>query len=93
MWLRLLIGIIVVYLLYRLIAGKKPRQGPSKTELKAGEDLVQDPVCRTYVPISHAHRLSIDGKVCYFCGAACLEQYKKEAVDKGQGEVRNDNNV
>jgi YHS domain-containing protein len=93
MWLRLLIGFIAVYLLYRLIAGKKPRQGPSKTELRAGEELVQDPICHAYVPISHAHRLSIDGKVCYFCGTACLEQYKKEAAEKGQGRGRNGNNV
>lgn len=82
MWLRLLIGIIVVYLLYRFVKGDKLRQGSRKRDLPpAGEDLVQDPVCHAYVPLSRACRTSIDGETRYFCSNECLERYRKENID------------
>jgi YHS domain-containing protein len=82
MWLRLVIGIIVVYLLYRLIKGSKPHKGSLKRDLPPpGEDLVEDPVCHAYVPVSLACHTSIKGKTMYFCSNSCLEQYKKVKSD------------
>jgi YHS domain-containing protein len=90
MWLRLIIGIIVIYLLLKMIrmvqrgflpTGAKP--GASSPQPPAGEDLVEDTVCHTYVPVSHAVRISLDGKTAYFCSQKCVEQYKLERKDKG----------
>ena len=79
MVLRVIFGIIVAYLLYKLIKVWKTVKGPSRTNLPAGgEDLVEDPVCHTYVPVSHAFRTVIDGKTVYFCSQKCLETYRKE---------------
>lgn len=83
MWLRLLIGIIVIYLLYRLIQGSRSRQGNLKNAPSAaGEDLVEDPVCHTYVPISRACRESLDGKTLYFCSPTCRERFKETAKEQ-----------
>jgi YHS domain-containing protein len=81
---KLLVAVIVLYLLYRLVrivrrglpAGKtKPDKGISRT---GGEDLVEDPFCHTYIPISHAFRVSIDGTTLYFCSQKCVDRYRAE---------------
>jgi YHS domain-containing protein len=41
----------------------------------AGEDLVQDPFCKIYVPKSHAYLKEIDGRRQYFCSKECCEKY------------------
>jgi len=74
---RLLAVIVIFYLLYRiarwlfLSSAKKPepvqnRQAPATTE-----DLVEDPCCHAYLPVSQAYRASIDGKTMYFCSEKC----------------------
>jgi YHS domain-containing protein len=79
MILKLVIGIIVAYLIYKLIKGLNAVKGSAKTELPAvGEDLVEDPHCHIYIPVSHACRSVIDGKTVYFCSQKCLETYKKD---------------
>lgn len=79
MILRLIIGIIVVYFLYKLIKGWKAIQGPSKQNFPAaGEDLVEDPLCHAYVPVSSACRISIEGKNLYFCSQKCLDAYREQ---------------
>ena len=83
MILKLVIGIIVIYLLYKLIrkgfpaVGGKPGSARIQTPA-AGEELVEDPLCHTYVPLSQAFRTEIDGKTVYFCSQKCLEQYGKK---------------
>jgi len=84
MWLRLIIGVIVIYLLYRLIRGPKGRQAALKNPpAPPGEDLIEDPQCHAYVPISRACQESINGKTWYFCSQSCLEQFKKKAGTAG----------
>ena len=83
MILKLVIGVIVFYLLFRLLRKGFPRMGgkTGPAEIKtatAGEELVEDPLCHTYVPIGDACRTQIDGKTVYFCSPKCLEQYKSE---------------
>jgi YHS domain-containing protein len=82
MILRLIIGIVVIYLLYKLIRKVSPaiggKPGPAKIKNPtAGEELVEDPECHAYVPVSQAVRMEIDGKKVYFCSRKCLEKYQK----------------
>ena len=44
------------------------------SEIK-GEDLIEDPFCHTYVPLSQAHKVLIDGQAVYFCSQKCFEKY------------------
>jgi YHS domain-containing protein len=79
MILKLIFGVIVAYLLYMLMKSWNTVKGSTKRDLPAGgEDLVEDPFCHTYVPVSHACRSVIDGKTVHFCSQKCLEAYKKE---------------
>jgi YHS domain-containing protein len=79
MIMRLVIGIIVVYLLFKLFKGWRALQGPSKPDVPVvGEDLVEDPLCHTYLPVGHAVRAEVDGKIVYFCSRKCLEQYQEK---------------
>lgn len=80
---KLVIGVIVIYLLFRLFRKGFPQMGgkTGPAEIRtavAGEELVEDPLCHTYVPIGDACRTQIDGKTVYFCSSKCLEQYKNE---------------
>jgi YHS domain-containing protein len=51
-----------------------------------GEDLVEDPYCHIYVPMSQAHKATIDGQVLYFCSEMCSEKYISEhSTNKAQG--------
>jgi YHS domain-containing protein len=83
---KLLIVVAIIYILYKVVrvvrrgfpaAGTNPGRVVSPA---AGEDLVEDPVCHTYVPVSHACRASFDGRTLYFCSPKCLERYKAEKV-------------
>jgi YHS domain-containing protein len=76
MIIKFIIGIIIIYLLYKVVRGWKAVTGPSNKNLPAaGEDLVEDPLCHTYVPLSHACQVSIEGKTFYFCSQNCLDKY------------------
>jgi YHS domain-containing protein len=77
MILRLLIGIIVIFLLFKLLKGWKTLSGGTSPKRPAlGEDLVEDPVCHTYVPISHALKMEVAGETRYFCSQKCLDAYR-----------------
>jgi YHS domain-containing protein len=74
---KIALAIILLYLFYRLARTWKRVGGPTKAKpLVTGEDLVEDPFCHTYVPVTHAHKLAIEGKTVYFCSEKCLKQYK-----------------
>jgi uncharacterized protein len=79
--LRFLIIFIVLYVIYRIIRAirqEKPfavKNDNSKTTAALGEELVEDPYCHTYIPVSQACRKEIAGKEHYFCSKECLEKY------------------
>jgi YHS domain-containing protein len=66
------------YALVKLLRGsakRRPSQPePEKTE--AGEEMVQDPHCGTYVPRSLAMELVIDGRTYHFCSEKCRDAYR-----------------
>lgn len=83
MLLKLVIVVIAVYLFYKLLRKGPPQEVGGKGEgryLKpaAGEDLVEDPVCHTYIPVSSALKMNVDGQTVCFCSQKCLETYAQE---------------
>jgi YHS domain-containing protein len=79
---RFFVFIILIYLLYKVIktVGKlKPAENENyqfKASSVGGEDLVEDPVCHTYVPLSQAFKKEISGNNYYFCSKQCSEKYE-----------------
>jgi YHS domain-containing protein len=91
--MRLVIFGFLIYLVYRLAKwiilspAIKGRDVPGRQVPAApGEDLVEDPSCHIYVPMSQAHKETIDGQDLYFCSEKCLEKYISEhSTKKAQG--------
>lgn len=88
MIVRLIFTVIIVYFIYRLIrglllpSGKKRSSFPREPASIQGEDLVKDPYCGTYVPVSNASKVTINGEELYFCSKECIEKYKKREKEK-----------
>jgi len=84
--LRLIIIGILIYILYRLLAGPKKRStkaGKFRQQASAGSGavqdvLVEDPVCHTYIPKGQALELQHDHQMYYFCSNKCCEIFVKE---------------
>jgi len=62
-----------------LPAGKtvKPLTKRHQENISGGEDLVEDPYCHTYIPVSDALAWKGKEKTQYFCSHKCLEQYRE----------------
>ena len=79
---RFFVFIILIYVLYKIIKNAsqlKPAKNGNyqfKTSPIGGEDLVEDPVCHTYVPLSQAFKKEISGNDYYFCSKQCSEKYE-----------------
>lgn len=39
------------------------------------EEMVLDPVCKSYIPISSSVSSSVSGRVEYFCGPECRDKF------------------
>ena len=78
--MRLIILAVLGYVLYRLIRGFfKPGQKISKTG-NGGviDEMVQDPVCKTYIPLRNAQRRVISGREYFFCSKECADKFELE---------------
>jgi len=81
MLLRVIIFLVVIYLLYRVIIffrrakSIKGNNAGFKSTPISREDLVEDPVCHTYIPVSQAYKKEIAGKNYFFCSKECYECY------------------
>jgi YHS domain-containing protein len=93
MILRFIVTVVIIYLGYRLLKGLflPMARPPDKFPRKAikGEDLVEDPYCHTYVPLSDAYKAHIDGKVLYFCSKECCEKYRASVNINGNTKIKN----
>lgn len=58
-----------------LFPTRKQRPKPGQE----GEQMVQDPECGTYLPLSEALKAKVNGQPVYFCSRKCRSQYKKRA--------------
>lgn len=78
--LRLFIIAFLTYIAYVLLrkylGPKKKDLPPQKRPEGYVDELVQDPVCKTYIPKATAFRAKIKGKEEFFCSRECAERYK-----------------
>jgi YHS domain-containing protein len=81
---KVLVILVLLYIGYKIVRifwrakikdakGYRVDDAPSQ-----GEDLVQDPFCRTYVPKSQAYIAEIEDRQQYFCSKECCEKYLSE---------------
>jgi YHS domain-containing protein len=80
--LRLIIYGVLFYCIYQVVKNifpsREERSGRAEKDRRAlrGEDLVEDPCCHTYIPVSNACKSMIDGRTVYFCSQKCLDEYR-----------------
>lgn len=83
--MKFLFYILAGYLVYMILKGRLGQKGrrPGSTSntaapeppLRDEEEMVQDPVCESYVPMSDALKVRSRRGVVYFCGPECKEKF------------------
>jgi YHS domain-containing protein len=72
----------IIYILYRwLRRGSAPKPKPRTYEPSKDqpvEEMVQDPVCGTWVPLGQAVLLDAKREKRYFCSPECRDKYLKD---------------
>lgn len=55
------------------------KTGPAREPVAPDtEDMVMDPVCGSYVPVSTAVDAMVNGKTEFFCGSECRDKFLKK---------------
>lgn len=82
--IRFLLFLLLFYLGYTLLtalirsfSAKSMQPPPEKTA--AGEEMVRDPNCGTYVPRGDAVGKTIRGQQHYFCSEKCRDKYTEKS--------------
>jgi YHS domain-containing protein len=80
-----IIILIVLYLAYRFVRQSALFKAPpgKRAPAEIQDEMVQDPVCKTYVP----KRMALegnrsDGHKEYFCSAECRDNYLKKRTSR-----------
>ncbi len=78
--IRLAIAVFIGWWLFKLarrvLAGAaKSFSGFDKGRSAEVADMVQDPVCGSYISLNHALALKRDGKTIYFCSEKCQNKF------------------
>jgi YHS domain-containing protein len=77
--LLLIVGLLVVlYILVRSAIRQYLGPGGSAPSLTGKNHMVQDPVCRVYVPRGSAVSATIGGQTYYFCSHDCAQTFQKQ---------------
>jgi YHS domain-containing protein len=75
---RLIFFAVLLYLLYRLIKGllKQGKEYQGKAQDGIIDEMVQDPVCKTYIPRREAVKRTFGGKKILFCSKECADKFE-----------------
>ena len=78
--IKIIIYIVLAYFVYRLFKGlfsnnKGVEKGGSGGVI---DEMIQDPICKTYIPRRDAQKRVIDGSEYFFCSKECASQFELE---------------
>ena len=80
--MRLLVTLVllfVVYLVLRVLIGFASLSGRQRRRTEeSGGEMVQDPVCETYIPRSRAIEKKVSGQTVYFCSQQCMDAFEQK---------------
>ena len=57
---------------------KSQKEKRHRIKERQGGEIIEDPVCHTYIPKATALKRNILGEDVYFCGEKCAEAYSKD---------------
>jgi len=81
---RLILLAGIIYVLFKWLfrsAPSTPRPRPFDQPGEQIEEMVQDPVCGTYVPLGQSVSLRDENETRYFCSTACRDIFLKTSAD------------
>jgi uncharacterized protein len=86
MILRLIFGLLLGYVVYRVVRKLKEMftlSGPTQQSPKMPQPdvLVQDPICGTFIPRQEALKFTKDGQDYFFCSEGCLKRFRRGDVN------------
>lgn len=70
--------LIVLYLILRLVVREFWGKKGDDQALIDSNQMLQDPVCRAYVPRESAVSARIGGQTYYFCSKNCADTFQKQ---------------
>lgn len=79
--LKFLVLAVVGYVFYRVLKSMMIDSGTSSSDAKqrgpsdVDDVLLQDPVCKTYVPQRNSIHIRRNGQEIYFCSEKCRDRY------------------
>lgn len=79
--IRLLITALIIYLAYKAIRWLLSSGQDISKKVKGQtvqEDLVEDPCCHRYIPVSESVRHDFEGEIRHFCSEECLKKFKQQ---------------
>ncbi len=87
--IRIIFFIILVYIFLKVLRKLFLKPGQSKTRINSStlfgynntkpiDEMVQDPICKVYVPKKDSLTAVRSGATYYFCSRQCLEKFKSE---------------
>jgi len=77
---RLILLAGIIYILFKWLRKSGPSAPKPRPFDKSGgriEEMMQDPVCGTYVPASQAVTLTREKETFYFCSVECRDKFKQ----------------
>lgn len=82
MFFRLILGLVLGYVIYRVVRRllgmfTLTGQAPQPPKVPQPDILVQDPVCKTFIPRQEALKLTKDGQEHFFCSEGCLKRFQR----------------
>lgn len=82
--LMLVAGVLVVayFLLRSAIREFRGLKGPFQPPAR-GSDMVQDPVCKTYIPRGSAVSADVGGQTYLFCSRDCADTFQSKIGQSG----------
>jgi YHS domain-containing protein len=78
LFFRFILFAAVIYILAKWLRQSSPPQKKKQSFDHPGqtiEEMVQDPVCGTYLPAGQAVTLTREKETLYFCSAECREKF------------------
>lgn len=92
--IRFVIICVLIYFVYKLVKwiilspAIQSHDVPGRqSSIAKGEDLVEDPYCHVYIPMSQGYKVLVDGQELYFCSKKCFERYISESPIKKAQEA------
>ena len=76
--------ILIRGLIQTLMGGHQRKQRPDPGRFQ-GAEMVQDPVCESYIPKEGALSERILGDTYFFCSPQCARQFKKSKLSEKTG--------